>query len=225
MTTPANSRRDRTKLVALGLAGLTATLLSGAVYGRFTQRWGPPVDMHAAAERVAKMPHQIGQWQLQQERPMSDAVLETLQCAGYVNRSYVHQSTGQEVQVALYVGPPGPISVHTPEICYSSRAFEIIEQQKTWPFKPQAGPAHWFWWSTFQSRDAGSQKMRVYYAWSRGDEWTASRYPRFEFGGSRFLYKIQLSTFVGTSKDEGSSDSCQRFLEAFLQEYWRSPNS
>ena len=197
----------------------------GRRYGYWTQRWGPSVDLQAAGDWVAAMPREVGEWRLVADRPMPEEILKTLECAGHVHRTYVHQGTGVEVNVALIVGPPGPTSVHTPEICYSSRAHEIAEPRKVWWFKPAGGLAHSFWSLTFRSRNAGSEALRVYYAWSRGDEWVASASPRFEFGGAPQLYKIQVSTqFDPTGQDE-SSDPCRSFVDALLQTFWNSPHA
>lgn len=223
MASPHHPVTDQSRLLALGAAAIALTVLTGVVYGRWTQRWGPPPDLQAAAARV-ELPRQIGAWQLLEEQPLADEVLRTLECVGHVNRVYVDKATGARVNVAVLAGPPGPISVHTPEICYSSRAYEITaDRQKTW-FKAPGGASHSLWRTTFKSRNAGAEQLRVYYGWSTGDQWAASPSPRFEFGGQSFLYKIQMATQVGPS-DDAVQDPCQSFMNALIETYWRSTES
>lgn len=217
----AANRRDRRQFLLLAGAGVALTLVTGAVYGRWTQRWGPSVDMQAAAARLVELPSQIGDWQLLEERPMSPLVVETLQCAAHVNRVYVNAETGEQVTVAIVLGPPGPIAVHTPEICYSSAAFEIVDSRREELFDAPDGPPHSLWLTTFKSRDAGSQNLLVYYGWTTGDRWQASSAPRFEYGGQRKLYKIQAATLVGPTDGDALSNPCRRFLEALLG-YWQT---
>ncbi len=223
MDASTNTDRNRGKLLALAAAAFGLTLASGAVYGRWTQRWGPPVDLQAAADQMATLPRQVGDWRMIEELPVLEAVVETLQCAGYVHRSYVHQGTGWQVNVALIVGPPGPTSVHTPEICFSSRNYDLQEPRKKWWFKPPGGLSHSLWMSTFRSANAGSDALRVYYGWSRGEEWLASESPRYEFGGARLLYKIQASTSIDPAETGETRDPCQDFVESLLQTFWHSP--
>src|SRR5262245_53263400 len=107
--------------------GVGITVATGFVHGRLTQRWGPPLDLEGASRNLEALPTTIGDWQLVREDPMPEAILQMLSCAGHVNRQYVNRHTGNTVSIAIIVGPPGPTAVHTPEICYSSRAYSIQE--------------------------------------------------------------------------------------------------
>jgi hypothetical protein len=225
MNNPIKSMRDRTKLFALAGLAVLLTMASGAVYGRWTQRWGAPPDLKAAADRLTSIPREVGDWRMLEERPMADEVVETLQCAGYLNRVYVNEATGATVNVAMIVGPPGPTAVHTPEICYSSRAYEITGPRMKSLFKPTNGLSHSLWTTTFHSRNPGSDGLRVYYGWSLGDQWIASESPRFEFGGNALLYKIQVAGLIGSDTDDEAHDSCRRFVDAFLEAIWKSPEA
>jgi hypothetical protein len=219
------SKQDPKRLIVLTVIAIAITTVSGAVYGRWTQRWGPPVDLELAGSQLAEIPQQLGDWRMLEERPVEENVRQILECAGSVVRVYAHQETGAVVNVAVIVGPSGPTAVHTPEICYSSRDFEISgPRMKSW-FKPPGGLSHSLWATTFRSRNAGRELLRVYYGWSAGDQWTASTSPRFEFGGSKLLYKIQVAALVGPTNDDNSTDPCQDFMDAFLQAGWKKPNA
>jgi hypothetical protein len=203
------------------LAGLALTLGGGYAYGKLSQRWGPPPNLQQAAERVAEFPEQIGDWQLASELPMGDSVVEMLQCAGHVNRRYVNRQTGQSIGIALIVGPPGPTAVHTPEICYNSRAYRQDQERLPERLSGPEGTQHVFWRTRFSSRDVGGQPMGVWFAWSDGTTWEASRSPRFEFGGKPLLYKIQLAGNLPRGKTEAVDDPCRDFLQQLLNSEWR----
>jgi hypothetical protein len=158
-----------------------------------------------------------------EERDVPPLVLETLRCEGHVHRSYVNRETGETVNVALIVGPSGPTAVHTPEICFSSRAYEITDPRETKFFGASGDSDSSSLWKTrFRSQNAEAGELQVYYGWSTGGAWTASQSPRFEFGGSPLLYKIQVSAQMGPTKEDGPhSDPCKDFIDALLETYWQ----
>jgi hypothetical protein len=158
-----------------------------------------------------------------EDRDVPVLILETLQCEAHINRVYVHRQTGEVVNVAMIVGPSGPTAVHTPEICFSSRAYQIAEPREKKFFGGAGDEGGSSLWTTrFKSQDAGAGELQVYYGWSTGGPWTASQSPRFEFGGSPLLYKLQVSAQMGPPKEDGSrSDPGQSFIDALLKTYWQ----
>src|SRR5579863_4164034 len=105
---------------------IALTILSGVVSGVLSNRWGAPARAQLSAAKLADLPDEFGDWQLQSELPIDKDVLEILQCVGNVHKIYRNRETGQLVNVVLLLGPPGPISAHTPEICYSTRDYEQL---------------------------------------------------------------------------------------------------
>lgn len=197
------------------------TVVTGLVYGRFTQRWGPVPDLLAKGRHLETFPKEIGDWLLLKEDTLSELIQETLSCTGYVNRQYVNRKTGERIGFAVYVGPAGPISVHTPEICYSSQAYAIQEPRKVAILPGPADQTNSFWQLTFRSTNKSADLERVYYAWSTGGSWMASESPRFEFGGLPALYKLQIAAQVPPA-DESSThdDPCKEFLTELLRSGW-----
>jgi hypothetical protein len=194
------------------------TIATGLVHGRLTQRWGPVPDLQAAGRELANFPKTIGDWQLVDEKPLPPMVQETLSCAGYINRKYVNRESGETVDIAITVGPSGPISVHTPEICYSSRAYSIQDPRQRVTVSDRIGRIHSFWSLSFRSADSSADALRVYYAWCPEENgiWAASESPRFEFAGRRKLFKLQMSSVVSSMAEDQTKDPCQEFLTALL---------
>ncbi len=210
------TRRRHLGLIVLLLA---ITLVTGAVHGRLTQRWGPVPDLLAAARHLESFPQQFGDWQLLKMEPIDESTIQMLSCAGYVNRQYVNRKTGQTVSVAIMLGPSGPISVHTPEVCYSSRAYSIKDPRKPISISDSEGQSHTFWNLSFRTNTPSTEQLRVYYAWYGKRGWEASTSPRFEFAGRALLFKLQIAS-LGPAVPRDQQDPCAEFLAAMLRSGW-----
>lgn len=191
------------------------TLLSGVIQGRMSNRWGPPPDMLAAAEKLEEIPSRFGNWELEASDKLAPSVEAMLECTGYVFRTYVNQETGETVRVAILVGPSGPMSVHTPEICFSSRDYTTLTERSRLSISNDGSPKENFWGLTFRANNLESDVLRVCYGWSTGRRWTAPEDPRFEYAAYPFLYKIQLAASLPPHADLEVRDPCQEFLKDF----------
>jgi hypothetical protein len=193
------------------------TLFSGYVQGRLSNRWGPTADMKAAAKRFDQIPRKFGSWEMVDEVPMEDRVTEMLELPenGYLNGKFVNQSTGETIDAFIILGPPGPVSVHTPEICYSSKDYDRSDERVAVKIGSGAD-AHEMWSITLRSNSVHKDRLRVYYGWGNADRWTAPYSPRFKFGGHGMLFKIQLAALLPPEASGESDDACKRFLEEYL---------
>jgi hypothetical protein len=207
--------------VILACSGVIITLATGLVHGRITQRWGAAPDLQKVASQLKALPPDIGDWRLLDESTIEERVLQMLSCAGYINRQYVNRKSGQTVSIAIIVGPSGPTSVHTPEICYSSRAHSIETPRRQIRLSGADGTMHSFWSLTFRSQNPLSDELSVCYAWSAGDVWVASESPRFEYAAEPLLFKVQVAGSVSPRRATDAQDPCQEFLAAFLQLSWQ----
>lgn len=209
------------RFIAAVVAGALITLTTGIVCGRISQRWGPVPDMVAAARRVEALPTQIGSWKMVKSDAMSDVVLRTLMCSGYVNRTYVNESSGGTVSLAIIVGPSGPTAVHTPEICFSSQAYSIEEPRQAVSLTDSSGRPHSFWRTVFRSSNPTAEQLCVQYAWTANGDWKASESPRFEFAGAPMLFKIQMSAPVPPGRVD-DANPCREFLDELLSSEWKA---
>jgi len=202
-------------VLALALIAVL-TLASGMMHGRMSNRWGTPPDMTAAGAELDQIPDQIGPWQLAATAELHEVAAETLETAGSVTRTYVNEETGEAVQLGLILGPAGPISVHTPDVCYSSRDFKQLDDRRRVAVKPADGSEETFWCLTFQTNDLSGSLLRVYYAWSPGDHWSAPDQPRLTFGGNPYLYKIDVTSRMPPGTDFAKVDPSLDFLTLFV---------
>ena len=194
-------------------------VLGGTLYGYHTNRWGPRPDLVAAGVWLSTMPEVVGSWVLVEKSELSRSVREQVQCTGYSIRRYIRRSDGARVDVALIAGPPGPIAVHTPEICYSSRAYEQRSDRQAVAMDA-AGAEHTFWRVDFRTRNLLAEGLRVHYGWSNGGVWKASIAPRYEFAAGPPLYKLQLAAPLSPATNPDESDAGEEFLKELLDLEW-----
>lgn len=210
-------------VLALGL-----TLLSGLVHGRMSHRWGPPADMVAAGKRLEVIPRQVGPWRQESTETLADPVRDVLQCAGVIVRGYVNETTGERVKVALLLGPTGPMSVHTPDVCYSSSAYTLDQPAVRRLWDRQGTPSHSLWRTVFRSTDIEGTRLCVYHGWSDGGPWVAADNPRVSFADRPFLCKLQVAGALPNATGTDAIDAGQLFLDHFLpvaQEYLVRPSA
>ena len=187
----------------------------GVVHGLMSNRWERPEESRAIAKRLESLPRQVGVWELKSSKEMSAKTLKTLACDGYLTRTYVNGVTRETVTVAVLLGPPGPMAVHTPEICYSSREYSIEQTRQAAEFTGSDGGSDQLWQLTLRSRDLHSHRLRVYYGWSTDGTWQASDSPRYSFADKPFLVKLHIAGQVSPAEDSTTPDPCLRFLKEF----------
>lgn len=198
------------------LAVMVLTLASGVIYGNLSQRWGPPQEMLEAAKKLETIPTEFGDWRLKKANTFNKETLEMLRCAGYISRIYENRVTNETVNVAVIVGPPGQISVHTPEVCFSSQDYTHESQRQKNSISRGGRDMDDFWFLTFQTNDLYARKLSVAYGWSTGGNWLAVDDPRFKYGGYPYLYKIQLAADMSGGSKDPQKDPCLEFLEDFV---------
>jgi hypothetical protein len=216
MTTPLTPQTPRRGTIIAFLAVVTATLLVGVIQGKLSRRWGLAPDLLAVVARLESFGANFGDWELSESSRLEPGVIEMLECAGHLRQTYVHRKTGQAVNVAVMLGPPGPIAVHTPEICFSSRAHQQDGERQKVQIHGRGGRADELWVVNFQPKNSTADHLRVYYGWTTDGAWQASPHPRFQFSGQPWLYKIQLATVLPAGVDASKTDAVRDFLLDFL---------
>jgi hypothetical protein len=194
----------------LFVLALATTIAGGVVHGYWQQRWGYHRDVAAAIEKLGERPTEFGDWELVQARELSATERGILQNHAYLGGLYKHRRTGELVQFSILLGPTGPTSGHTPEVCLRSSAFTLKSARQSWKVPDREDR---FWTATFRTRDVGNRPMRAMYAWRFDQSWIAPQQPRIKFGGYPYLYKLQLSCYAD---DETSEHNCADFLNAAL---------
>jgi len=210
--------------IGVGLL-VVVTLAAGLLQGKMTNRFGLPEDMNEGSQKLANLKKLLetqtfgerGQWRLVSQSKMSDQVLETLECPEYLNASFVNSEIPSlQINGFIIIGPPGPVAVHTPEICYSSKDYDITDNRERVRIFPKGPQEDEFWGLTLRSKQVDADILRVYYAWANSGPWTAPDSPRSTYGGGSKLFKMQLAVKLPPDAKLEQGDACQDFLRAFL---------
>jgi len=195
---------SRTTVIAV----LTLTLFAAVAHGVATNRWNGGGD---AAPAIPAVPKQFGGWVGEDlESNIDDPALANL------TRTYTHKSSGRTFVVSLTVGHPGLTAVHTPDYCYRGGGYQMTEPIVRRGADGPAGRCA-FWTTSFRkSTAAGTDQLRIFWAWSAGDAWAAPDFPRLHFMGKPSLYKLYIVAPGGAEAVAGKDAVLDEFLTSFL---------
>ncbi|TWU01258.1 exosortase-associated EpsI family protein [Stieleria varia] len=214
MTETTSSPRTRSRRFGKRTRGVTicvaAILLSGILHGYLDGRWVDKPNLQRIGAQLAELPSKCGDWELADEGELDERAAEMLQCHGSLVREYWNPASGQRVNVAVLFGPRGPIAVHVPEICYSSRGTEPAGPTTVLTLKTD-DQLDQLWRVEFQREGSEEPHLEVCYGWSDGGRWQAAKYPRVWLTDQ--LYKVQVAGPPGT---DGQPSPVQDFLKSFL---------
>src|SRR5438067_10570351 len=98
------------------LAAIAVVVPCGVVSGLWTDRWGVSAEPAASAAKLAGLPLTVGVWEGEALAAESGG-RGPAGVAGQLVRRYRNRLNGDVVSVLLVCGRPGPVSVHTPDVC------------------------------------------------------------------------------------------------------------
>jgi exosortase len=202
------------------LIAITIVLWSGVTQGRWSGRWKVSQEVELAVARLKRIPLAIGEWrgnpQHVEPRAMIAAGLD-----GLLIRRFQNMRTGRTIDVVLVCGRPGPVSVHTPDICYPAAGYEMT-QAKMVTFSEQIGtpnvPVE------FIRADFGRQgafppeHLRIYWSLGAAGAWRVPSSPRLAFASLPFLYKMYLFYQSAGDNDPVEEESFADFLRRLVPE-------
>ena len=195
-------------IVALVLVGAL-----GAVHGIYTDRWGPSDELEKALEGMSRVPQQFGDWRGEDETYDPEMLTRAGVKAG-VFRHYSNTRSGENVSFLLVCGRGGPVTVHTPDICYAGAGYKQIENEQQKEVRIDGGPPDLF--KTTRFTKAGAvvpTNLEIYWTWSRdGIQWQAPTNPRLSLARSAALYKLYVVREYAPKSRAESADTCESFL-------------
>jgi hypothetical protein len=205
--------------VRLLFAWIAVVLLCayGVAEGLWAGRWLPASEADAPASRLAALPLSVGEWDGQAQE-LDARQLRVGSIRGYVMRQYVHRRTGETISVLIVCGRPGPIAVHSPEVCYGGAGYEQVAAKQPHSVRADALPEPAdFWSATFQKTGAARpDQMRILWSWNATGKWTAAENPRFQFARHPALYKLYVTRRLAGADEPLDNDPAVEFLRLFL---------
>jgi len=134
---------------------------------------------------------------------------------GSVRREFKRAPDGAAVSVILMCGRFGPLSVHTPDVCYGSSGYVMQGSPARIEVTFANGRETTFWTATFE-RPKTHEALRLYWGWNAGEGWKAPGNPRWAFRMKPVLYKLYVAREVTSAKDTLEGDPGIAFLRSWL---------
>src|SRR6266851_187735 len=185
-----------------------AVIACGIVHGFWTDRWQKPVETAEAATRLEQIPTEIGEWVA--ERIEADP-RQIGEVAGSMQRRYKKRGTsGPHVSIALVCGRPGPVSIHTPQACYTANGYDVGTPRLI----KAPGNKGAFWTADAVKKKATDEtRLRLYWGWNAGDNWAAPDDARMQFTGHcQVLHKLYVLRELGNASEPADDDPCVEFM-------------
>ena len=204
---------------ALGpiLVSLALVLAMGVVHGIYTDRWGRSAQLEEALAALPRVPMNFGGWVGEEHRAIDPRVMEIGEIQGAVVRRYHNTRTGETVSLLIVCGRGGPISVHTPDVCYEGAGYRQLAPEEPKELTVGQGPSDTFNVARFGKPGVVPMQMEIYWGWSvDGRTWQAPRIPRASLARSRALYKMYITREFAPGSPAESAETCEAFLREAL---------
>jgi hypothetical protein len=198
-------------------------LVSGIVHGLWTDRWLPSHAVEDAVARLEKIPLSVGDWKGTLRETPKEAVrgARLSDCRTY---QFVNRPKGQAVDVLLMCGLPGPVSVHTPDICYPGAGYQMTTDPEPFTLSGAGTQEVGLITATFRKEEAVTAgELRIFWTWNAAGHWQAPKNPRWTFARAKALYKLYVIHEMA-AKDAGrpEQDPAVDFLKIYLPELNRA---
>jgi hypothetical protein len=153
----------------------------------------------------------VGDWE-GRDLEVNPRELQLAEAVGSIHRSYRHRVTGATVTLRAVCGRPGPISVHTPEVCFAGAGYEEIPAVTRREFKGLEGDR--FWYRRFQKSGTTPITLGITYAWTATGPWEAPDNPRLSLARHPALLKVYVIRAIADLKEASDADPTADFLRA-----------
>lgn len=177
------------------------------------RRWAESGEsLRQAVARLDNLPDTVGDWKLNQKYTIPERQLEIGEIDGYQSRTYVNETDGKSVNVIIVCGRAGPISVHTPDICFQGQGMRRLRNQEKTEIQAEGSKSIGeCWHCDFAKPNAASAiGVGTFWTWTADGDWSAPTYPRVAFAGKPFLYKMYVTHAVKISADQSTQDNPAR---------------
>jgi hypothetical protein len=145
---------------------------------------------------------------------------------GWRARRYVDSFDETAVSVLLLCGRPGPVSVHTPDVCYGGAGYAMVGKPRRLEVKlPGGGPPAEFWVVSFRKQGLGERtRLRIFWSWlPAGGAWQAPDNPRIAFGRAGALTKLYVVREMTSPDEDLEDDPALGLICRFLGEFGKAP--
>lgn len=189
---------------------------SGLAHGLWTDRWATSEGPQRAAAKLDSISLFFADWD-GEAMVIDPRHLEIGEIAGYLGRRYVHRGTGTQVSVLMVCGRPGPITVHTPDICYDGAGYVIRNEGKQtveWGEPKQSAVFHS---AVLTKPDPTSpDQLQIYWAWNATGNWETPQLPRMAFARNPALYKLYVVQYMRPGNTKQDQANCLELMRDLM---------
>jgi hypothetical protein len=192
---------------------------SAVVQGLWTNRWTQDSDLECAVSCLGDIPLSAGPWQgsVQELEAEKAEAAKRAGIPGIVQRRYVNDRQ-QAVSVILMAGAFGPLSVHTPDVCYGTAGYVILGKPTRVEVELEDEKAE-FWTARFHKPNSPeTPPLRIVWGWNCGEGWQAPDNPRWTFRREPALYKLYVAREMTSLDEPLEKDPTLEFLRTWLPE-------
>ena len=182
---------------------------TGIVHGFWTDRWVPAVEPQVAADRLAGIPLTIGEWDGKDPEKPGETVPGVV---GSLQRRYTNRVTGASVMIALVCGRPGPVSIHTPDSCYTASGYKL----GTWSAVSPGEGANFWTADAVRTKATEETRLRIFWAWNGGQGWSSPDDARTTFARYPVLHKLYVLRELSSLSEPIKDDPGLTFMRALL---------
>ncbi len=176
------------------LVGTALVVGPAIIVGNWAGRWKESGELTLAVSHLDRAPMAIGDW-IGRTEPVDPRAIMAAELNGCVMRRYENSRDRRTITLLLVCGRPGPVSAHTPDVCYPGAGFEMVQEQPvalSVPIDLPGGRAE-FAWADFERRASlPPERIRISWSWRSQGAWSVPFSPRMAFGSQTFLYKLYL---------------------------------
>jgi hypothetical protein len=164
-----------------------------------------------------------GEWRVQDggEASLDPEVAQVAGCTDSLIRTYRNATTGVSVTALILFGPGTKVVGHTPEICYPSAGYQMVEGASSRTIALDAPlPAAEFRSEVFaRARDQRPWREEVYYAFRHGNRWTPDAYRQWkDFRHHPSMFKVQVQRPVAKDERRTVNNPTEQFLALLIPE-------
>jgi hypothetical protein len=172
---------------------LLLVVAGGIVQGQYSDRWSKLEPADAVRIRLQHVPRTLAGWS-STDAQLSPRQLEIAQAEVCFDRVYNRAGIMGQVRVTVLTGRPGPLAVHTPDVCYTNNGYTALDT----PRQLRVGTEQQLWHLRLLPASQGPP-LEVLWGWSTDGTWQATRDPRGTFAHVGRLFKV----YVVTTADAG----------------------
>jgi hypothetical protein len=132
---------------------------------------------------------------------------------GYFYARFVNRRDGNAVVVFLVGGPPGPVAIHTPDVCYQASGYEVRAQERVTVGDPRRAGGEFWSADLIKNRTALENRLHILWSWSATGAWSVPDSPRLTFARCPLLYKLYV---LGDRPESESAATARVFVSEFL---------